>query len=266
MVPESRLSFELSGEQTVVRRALAIAPLRLLTPRNHGRSAWAYTTTLGGGMLGGDQVHLVASVGRGARALVSSQGATRLYRSARASAVSLEATVEEGALLALLPDPVAGFAGSRCEQRTSVQLAAGASLALAELLTAGRGGRDGRWALSRYASALTVRRGERVLCADALLLDAAHGPLAARMGRFDCLATVLLLGPLLESAAAAALGRIGARPVERAAPLVAAASSLTGGALLRIAAVSVEEAAAFVRELLSDLPALLGDDPFARRG
>ena len=265
-MPDSRLAFELSGERTVVRSALAVAPLRLLTPHNHGRSAWAYTTTLGGGLLGGDEIHLRATVGRGARAMLSSQGATRIYRSARASVVSLEAQVSEGALLALLPDPIAGFAGSRCEQRTCVRLSSGASLLLAELVTAGRGGRDGRWALSRYASALTVSRGDRVLCADALLLDAAHGPLAARMGRFDCLATVLLLGPLLERGAAAALARIGAGPVSRGAPLVAAASPLAGGALVRIVAVSTEMAASFVRELLSELPVLLGDDPFARRG
>ncbi len=265
-MPDSRLAFELSGERTVVRRALAFAPLRLLTPRNHGPGAWAYTTTLGGGLLGGDEIRLRTTVGRGARAMLSSQGATRLYRSARASAVSLEVVLEEGALLALLPDPVSGFAGSRSEQRTSVQLAAGASLALAELITAGRTARDGRWALARYSSALTVRRGERVLCADALLLDAAHGPLAARMGRFDCLGTVLLLGPLLERGASAALANIGAAPVARGAPLIASASPLEGGAIVRIAAVSVEATATRVRELLSELPMLLGDDPFARRG
>ncbi len=263
---DSHLAFELSGRRTVLRRALAVAPLRLLTPRNHGSSAWAYTTTLGGGLLGGDEVRLQATVGRGARALLSSQGATRLYRSERASSTSLDATLEEGALLALLPDPVSGFAGSRCEQRTSIWLAGGASLAFAELITAGRGARDGRWALSRYSSSLTVRRAEgRVLCADALLLDAAHGPLAARMGRFDCLATVLLLGPLLTGAARSALASISAAPVARGAPLVAAASPLEDGALIRIAAVSVEAATARVRALLSDLPGLLGDDPFARR-
>jgi urease accessory protein len=270
-VPDSHLAFELSGRRTVLRRALAVAPLRLLTPRNHGSAAWAYTTTLGGGLVGGDEIRLRATVGRGARALLSSQGATRLYRSARASVTSLDADLEEGALLALLPDPVSGFAGSRSEQRTCIQLAPGASLAFAELITAGRAARDGRWALSRYSSSLTVRRAGlaaaegRLLCADALLLDAAHGPLAERMGRFDCLATVLLLGPLLVPAARAALASIGAAPVARGAPLVAAASPLEDGALVRLAAVSVEAAVAFVRALLSDLPGLLGDDPFARR-
>lgn len=263
-MPESRLAFELSGGRTVVREALALAPLRLLTPHNHGTAAWAYTTTLGGGLLGGDEVRLRATVGTGARALISSQGATRLYRSERGSVSALEAEVGEGGLLALLPDPVAGFAGSRGEQRTSVALGTGASLALAELLTAGRGARDGRWAMSRFSSSLAVQQEGRAVCADALLLDAAHGPLAARMGRYDCLATVLLLGPLLEGAAAAALASL-TEPARPGAPLVAAASPLHGGALIRLAAVSTELATARVRALLQPLPALLGDDPFMRR-
>ena len=105
---ESRLAFELSGHRTVVRSALAIAPLRLLTPRNHGDGAWAYTTTLGGGLLAGDEIRLRATVGPAARAVLSSQGSTRIYRSSLASRVSLEVALSEGSLLAILPDPTSG--------------------------------------------------------------------------------------------------------------------------------------------------------------
>ena len=67
----------------VVREAYAESPLRLLTPRNHGSSAWAYTSTLGGGFVDGDRVRLRIAVGEGARAFVSTQGPTRIYRSPR---------------------------------------------------------------------------------------------------------------------------------------------------------------------------------------
>ncbi len=262
---ESRLAFELSGHRTVVRSAFAIAPLRLLTPRNHGDGAWAYTTTLGGGLLAGDEIRLRATVGPAARAVLSSQGSTRIYRSSLASKVSLEVALSEGSLLAILPDPTSCFAGSRHEQRTRVDMAAGSSLALVDCVTAGRVARDGRWALSRYHSALRIDRGPLTVLDEALLLDAAHGPLSERLGRFDCLATVLLLGPLLESGAAAALARIAAAPVARGAQIVEAGSPVQGGALVRLAAVSVQVAAARIRELFFALPALLGDDPFARR-
>ena len=55
---EGRLSFERAGAATVLRAAYAESPLRLLTPRNHGRSAWAYLSTLGGGFVDGDRVRL----------------------------------------------------------------------------------------------------------------------------------------------------------------------------------------------------------------
>src|SRR3954471_12068045 len=77
-VSQGRLSFERAGAATVVREAYAESPLRLLTPRNHGSSAWAYTSTLGGGFVDGDRVRLLISVGENARAFVSTQGPTRI--------------------------------------------------------------------------------------------------------------------------------------------------------------------------------------------
>src|SRR3989442_907629 len=82
-IAEGRLSFERAGAATVLRAAYAESPLRLLTPRNHGRAAWAYISTLGGGFVDGDRVRLRISVGEGARGFVSTQGPTRIYRSPR---------------------------------------------------------------------------------------------------------------------------------------------------------------------------------------
>ena len=53
------------GERSVVTRAVATSPLRLLTPRNHGRGAWVYTATYGGGLVDGDAIQLDISVGAG---------------------------------------------------------------------------------------------------------------------------------------------------------------------------------------------------------
>src|SRR2546428_9935374 len=82
-VAQGRLSFERAGAGTVLRDAYAESPLRLLTPRNHGRAAWAFTSTLGGGFVDGDRVRLRISVAEGARAFVSTQGPTHIYRSPR---------------------------------------------------------------------------------------------------------------------------------------------------------------------------------------
>ncbi len=263
---DARLAFERVGNRTVVRTALAHSPLRLLTPRNHGHAAWVYTSSLGGGLVDGDHLSVELDVAEGASALLSSQGANRVYRSPRGCRSELSARVGEGALLALVPDPTMCFAGARYTQRQDVQLAPGASLVLLDVVTAGRSANGERWAFTHYVSALRVHREGRALLDERWLLDPAHGPLPARLGRFDALATVLLVGPALASAREALAGLVGALPVTPRAGLVCSASPLgPDGLVLRVAATSVEALLRTTRDWLSFLSPLLGDDPWARR-
>jgi len=262
----ARLAFERSGPRTVVRTALAHSPLRLLTPRNHGHAAWAYTSTLGGGLVDGDHVALEVDAGPGATALVASQGANRVYRSPRGCRSDLVARVDEGALLAVVPDPTACFTGARYAQTLDVRLSPGASLVLADTVTSGRGASGERWAFSHYTSTLRVQVGGHALVDERWLLDPAHGPLPERLGRFNALGSVLLVGPAVASAREALFARLTALPLTSRAGLVLSASPLgLGGLLLRAAGASVEQVQHTTREWLSFLPALLGDDPWARR-
>lgn len=257
-----RLSFERAGAATAVRAAYAESPLKLLTPRNHGDAAWAYLGTLGGGLLDGDRVRLEVEVGGGARALVSTQGPTRVFRSPRGCESATVARVGSGAALVLLPDPAACCAGARFAQRTEVDLDATASLALWDVLSAGRE----RWGFGSCRSALLLRRAGRPVLDDAILLDAAHGALEERMGRFAALATLVLAGPLFAEARASVRSRVNARPVAPGARLIESASPVGEDLLVvRLAATSVEEILAALRAHLSTLPGLLGDDPWARR-
>ena len=64
--------------QSVVSRLSASSPLRLLTPKNHGRAAWVYTSTFGGGLVGGDRIRLDVQVGSGAVVFLSTQSATKV--------------------------------------------------------------------------------------------------------------------------------------------------------------------------------------------
>jgi urease accessory protein len=244
-----------------------MGPLRLLTPQNHGHAAWAYTSSLGGGFVDGDVVRLDLRVGRGAAALVSTQGATRVYRSPRGCTSETRAEVGASGLLALVPDPTACFAGARFESRCEVDLASGASLVLLDALSAGRSHRDERWAFRRYSSGLRLAMEGAVLLDETVLLTPAQGPLAERLGRFDLLATLLLAGAPLAAAREEVSRRIEAAEVGVRSPLVESKSRLGPEAMLvRIAAVSVEEGLARIRSHLRFLPSLLGDDPFSRRG
>lgn len=262
----ARLAFERSGPRTVVRTALAHSPLRLLTPRNHGHAAWAYTSSFGGGLVDGDHLRLDVDLADGATALLATQGSNRVYRSPKGCRSDLHARVGTDALFAWVPDPTVCFTGARYCQTLDVSLAAGASLVLADVVTAGRSARGERWAFLHYASRLRVAREGRALLDEKWVLDPAHGALPSRLGRFDALATVLLVGPALASAREVLAARISGLPVKSRAEEVISASPLgEDGLLLRAAAVSLEALLRTTREWLSFLPGLLGDDPWARR-
>ena len=263
---EARLSFRRVGASTVIDSAFATSPLRILMPRNHGRAAWAYTSTLGGGLVDGDAIRLRVQVGPGAAAALLSQGQNRVYRSPGGCRSDLSADIEEGGFLALLPDPTVCFAGASYEQKTELRLAPGAAAVAVDVLAAGRSARGERWAFRRYSGELSVRSGERVLVRERLLLDPDHGPLAERLGRFDALCTLLLAGDALREERKALARRIHAEPLPARAAVIAQANEIGDGALVvRIASVSLEDALRAVREHLRFLPDLLGDDPWARR-
>src|SRR3954470_4309052 len=251
------LAFERAGAATAVRTAYAESPLRFLTPRNHGSAAWAYTSTLGGGLVDGDAIELRVEVGKGARALVTTQGPTRVFRSAGGCRCGTVARVEGDGALLLVPAPAACFGGARFEQRTEVDLAAGASVLLWDVLSAGRD----RWDFVRCSSAITVRREGKPLLDEAWLLDAAHGSLRERFGRFGAIGTLLLAGPLFDGAALREA--VDAQAPRAGAPLLQSASPLgTDATVVRLAADRVELLLAALRAHLSPLRAFFGDDPW----
>jgi len=262
----ARLVFERVGPRTGVSTLLAHSPLRLLTPRNHGHAAWVYTSSLGGGLVDGDQLHLDIEVVPGASALLSSQGSTRVYRSPRGCRSEVVARVGEGGLLALVPDPTVCFTGARFTQCQEVQMAPGASLVLMDLVNAGRSANGERWAFTHFSSSLRVHQEGRALFDERWLLDPAQGPLPERLGRFDALATVLLVGPAFASAREALSAQVGRLPVTPRVGLVCSVSPLgPEGLVLRAASTSAEALLRSAREWLGFLPGLLGDDPWARR-
>ena len=93
-----------------------------------------------------------------------------------------------------------------------------------------------------------------------------HGALADRLGRFEALATLLLAGPLFAALREELRSRLEDRPVRARSRLLESASALAADVLVvRLAAASVEELVCALRERLAAGPALLGDDPWARR-
>jgi urease accessory protein len=236
------------------------SPLRLLSTTGEP-APWIFATTFGGGLVDGDRIALDVELEGGAAAVLATPASPKVYRSARGTGNFVDARVGEGALLAVLPDPIVCFAGARFEQRSRFELARGAELVFLDVLTAGRVARDERWAFASHRAELVVRREGLTLLRDSTRLDPAHGALATRMGRFDVLGTLVLAGsPALRAHVAEQI----TGPVARDAPIVESSSARDDVLLVRFAAHEIEPLLARVRALLEPLFPRVGD-PFARK-
>lgn len=264
-----QLRVELVSGQSAATSVRAVSPLRILTPRLRGPSVWACLGSLGGGLVAGDEMSLSIKVGKGARAFVSTQASTKVYRNPAALPCGhvLRAEIDEEALLVLSPDPVQAFAGASYRQRQEFQLAPDGGLVLVDWLGAGRAARGERWAFRRIHSHNGIVLGQKRVLLDSLFLEGGEVLLEppGRLGRFNCLALVVVLGGLLGEASAALLQEIARRPVTARPTLVCGASPIAGGALVRLAGENPEAVASEVRRWLSFVPAMLGDDPWARK-
>jgi urease accessory protein len=257
---------------SVARRVYATSPLRLLTPANHGGAAWVYTSSFGGGLVDGDRIDLRLDVEAGAQAYVSTQSATKVYRSPNGTYSQTEAAVGSRGLLVVAPDAIVPFAGSAYRQRQRFDIAADSGLVVVETLLSGRAASGERWAFTSYESLIQVYVGGRLRIYDPLALRARDGGLAERFGRFDALAVAIVAGAGLREEIAEVLhiarthdSDPRARP-RRSADLVLAASSLGDDAcLVRVAAASAERLARVLRDLLQFVPRHLEDDPWRRK-
>jgi urease accessory protein len=266
---KAKLEVKLVFGQSAVTTSLASSPMKLLTPGSRGKSVRAFTSNFGGGLVAGDETRLHLQIGEQARCFLGTQASTKVYRntSRRPCGHTTSAWLGEGSLLVFAPDPVQPLADSTYSQRQSFHLAAGAGLVLVDWFTAGRVACGERWGFTSFRSRNEVFCSNERTFLDSILLHSDDGTLAAshRTGRFNCFAMLLLVGPPVRASADRMLSKISQRPVERRASLVASASPVRHGALLRLAAESVEQLGHELHQHLRPLTALLGDDPWSRK-
>ena len=258
-----------SGLSTVTSNC-SFSPLKLLVPQPRGTSVWAFTSSLGGGLVAGDQTCLDLRLGPGARCFVGTQASTKIYRNPSRLPCSHEtqATLEPGSLLVLAPDPVQAFAESTYSQRQEFHLAENsAGLVLLDWFTSGRAAQGERWTFRRLQSRNDIFVNGKRRLMDSLLLDGSEGSLLSphRAGRFNCLATLILAGELVKEVTEALLSEISGRTIERRASLVCSASVVAQGTILRMAGESVEDVTQELHGYLKLLSPLLGGDPWARK-
>ena len=174
--------------------------LKLRLPRVPvGRPREAVLINTAGGLTGGDRLAIAARVGDGARLMLASQTAERLYRAVDGEArVTVRLEAGEGARLAWLPQETIAFEGSALHRTLEVDLAPTTRFLAVESLALGRLAMGERVSRARYRDDWRVRIGGRLVHAESLRLGPEVGGWVARaatLGANAALATVLYIGP-----------------------------------------------------------------------
>lgn len=217
----SRANGEFSGElhlgmvrdpngRTVLRGRRQRFPLRTTVPFHLDERAtdmaFVYVQNPTGGVFGGDRLRTVLKCGPGARVHLTTQSATKIYRSRGAPARhELRLQLSEGAYVEHIPDTLIPQAGADYQQITHVELAHGAVLITAETLAPGRVGRGERFAYRRLVLETFACRDGEELFAERLRLEPARvrpdGP--GMLGDWDYLVSLTVLAPEQDGAALA---------------------------------------------------------------
>lgn len=209
-------------------------PLKLITPSKapENESILVFLLSYGGGLIGGDSVHLSIDVQPKARLSIVTQGHTKIFNSSARHIVTsqtLAVQIADGAAMCFLPDPVQPFEDSVYEQTQVFKLAMTGSLCLLDWVTQGRTARGENWSLTRWVGRNEVwipdstrAAGARLLVRDTVVLDAERPQpempgLRESMSRMGIFGTLLLRGPLMKTLGEffldefVALPRLGAR-------------------------------------------------------
>ena len=111
---------------------------RVRFPRAAGACEGVLINT-GGGMAGGDRMSIAVGIAEGARAVLTTQAAEKLYRSdGPDTEIAVDIALEPGSRLDWLPQEQILFDGARLRRRLYVELAASAALTLVESVVFGR--------------------------------------------------------------------------------------------------------------------------------
>lgn len=201
-VGELVLDYARRGDRTVLTHSHCCSPWHFSPPIQLDDSACTYTPLLNpsGGLVGGDQLSVRATLGPDAHVLFSTPSANRVYRSLAETAVqTIELTVGSGAILEWVPDVTIPFSGSRFRQAVHVTLAPGATVLLWDAIASGRVARGERWAFTSLENEIRIvtASGQSVL-ERYVLAPSAHG--VGQAAAWDYVGSLYLIGDGVDAA------------------------------------------------------------------
>ncbi|TVR13012.1 MAG: urease accessory protein UreD [Planctomycetota bacterium] len=234
----------------------ARTPAKLLAPYARGPAVWLCHLTFGGGVVAGDQLDMAVDVEAAASVLLSTQGASKVYKDpqAQGSRQGMTGRIADGALLAHVPHPLTAYAGAHYRQESLYHCQPGGSCCWWECVSAGRPDQGEHWHASHLHLATTLQVGETVLVRDRISLQG--DDLRAQLAQWRCMFTLGMYGPRCqEGVQALAQGQAidGCR---------ISVSPIADGCVVRGLARDVESARAFCCAHSQWLIPQLGDDPW----
>ncbi|OMH32462.1 urease accessory protein UreD [Tersicoccus sp. Bi-70] len=213
----------------------------------------------GGAYLDGDRYRLGLTLAPGAELLLTTQSATKVYRTPHTGATqTFTARLAAGSRLEYLPDQLIAYRGARYRQDTRIAMDPQASLVLADVITPGwsPNGIPFRYDALRLRTAVTM--GGRPVVVDNLQLGSGDGDGDAGTAGPGLLEGRTHVGTLL-----VVDPRVGAEQVDAARAQLAARLGLIGGAtalavpgmVLRVLGDSTETVSAALLAVVDDLRA-----------
>lgn len=154
-----KLAFERRGKQTVQTYASATSPWHVLPPSELDDSGCAYVwlVNTSGGLVGGDQVTMEATLASGSHVVMTTPSATRVYRTLDATVdQQIRLSVGSNARLEWLPEVTIPFAGSKLRQALHVDLTEGATALVWDAMASGRVAREERWAFTSFENEIRI--------------------------------------------------------------------------------------------------------------
>ncbi len=174
---ELRLEAARAGARTQAFCAYDSGGWRWRFPRA-GEVCEAVIVNTGGGMAGGDRARIDVAAGPGAHLLVTSQSQEKIYRAAGSACdVRLGLRAATGARLIWAPQETLLFEGARLSRRLEADVAEDASLTIYEAAAFGRLAHGETRVDASLRDTWRLRRGGRLVFAEALRLDDAGATL-----------------------------------------------------------------------------------------
>ncbi|CCG85168.1 Uncharacterized urease accessory protein ureD-like [Taphrina deformans PYCC 5710] len=193
-------------------------PLKLVAPKASPKSQSVFLLSYGGGLVGGDAIALSVVLEPNTTIALMTQGSTKIFKKRPglpATQQTMEVELQAGATCLLIPDPVQPFAGSAYTQRQSFTLHDESNLILLDWVVSGRPANGEIWDFLEFTSTNSIyahdanqpshATGRRLISRDAQIM--CFPETKKQMSKYNCMATMLFVGPATAGASRTLLTR-----------------------------------------------------------